>query len=262
MIQLNNLSFHYEKTILEHVDLTIKKGKITFILGLNGSGKSTLAYILSGLVFPKSGTLFIDDLKINKHTENKEIRKKVGIVFQNPNNQFLFPKVLDDIQFTLENIGISKEQILPRILESLSIVGMQDYLYANPSELSEGQKQKVAIASQISLQPDYLIFDEVTSMLDVKGKKEIYKLLQKLKKKMGIIFITNHMEELIYADEVIIIEHGKVIKYSINEIIKDNEILSKHDLEVPFLFKLASLLKIDDISKMNEKDILDGILKL
>lgn len=262
MIQLHDISFSYDRTIFEHLHLTIEKNKVTFLVGLNGSGKSTLAKLMSGLLFPKQGNIWIDDLKVGKHTKNSHIRKKIGMVFQNPANQILFPRVYEDIQFILENVKFPKEQIFSCVEESLAKVGMKEYIYAYTSKLSEGQKQKIAIASQLALHPSYLIFDEATSMLDTDSKKEIYRLISELKKHMGILFITNQLEELIYADEVVIIENKKVIKYTIQELIYNIKLFHKHHLEIPFLFQLASLLQIENIQKINEIEILKRINKL
>lgn len=259
MISLKNVTFKYDKVILDNINLDIENNKITFIIGCNGSGKSTIANIISGLLYPSIGEVYLDDIKLDKKTNNKLVREKIGMVFQNPSNQIIFSKVDEDIRFTLENMKIPKEKIPNIIKNSLKKVNMINYIESNPYNLSGGQKQRVAIASQISLNPDYLIFDEATSMLDANGKKDIYKLIKDLKKDMGIIFITNNMNELIYADDVIIIDKTKVYKYQINEIIDDNKILTKHKLEIPFIFKIANILNIKDINNITEELILKEI---
>lgn len=261
MIKLENITFKYDKIIIDNINLNISKSKVTFIIGTNGSGKSTLASIISGLLYPISGKLSIDDLIINKKTDNKLIRNKVGIVFQNPSNQIIFSKVYDDLKFTLENIKIEKTLIPEIIKDSLKKVNMENFVNANPYELSGGEQQRIAIASQLSLNPDYLILDEATSMIDINGKQEIYKLISSLKKKMGIIFITNNMDELIYADEVVIIDNNKTYKYEINDILNNNTVLTNHHLQIPFIFKLATTLKINNIDDLNEKSILERINK-
>ena len=196
MIKLENVTFKYDEVVLDNISINIKKNKVTFIIGINGSGKSTLANIISGLLFSKNGKVYLDDIELTKKIDNKIIRKKVGMVFQNPSNQIIFSKVYDDIKFTLENMKYPKDEIPALIKNSLEKVNMIDYIDANPYKLSGGQKQRVAIASQLSYSPDYLIFDEATSMIDISGKKDIYKLLKTLKKNMGIIYITNDMSEL------------------------------------------------------------------
>lgn len=259
MIRLQGITFKYDKVIFSNISLDIDQSKITFIIGSNGSGKSTLANIISGLLFPQVGKVYLDDLEVSKKINSKIVRKKVGIIFQNPSNQILFSRVSDDIKFTLENMKIPKEKIPSIIQESLKEVGMLDFIDANPYNLSGGQKQRIAIASQLALKPDYLIFDEATSMLDSHGKKEIYHLIQNLKGKMGIIFITNHMDELLYADDVIIIDRQKVYKYTLSDILKENSILTNHKLDVPFLFKIANALNIEKPDDLNENTILEGI---
>lgn len=259
MIRLQGITFKYDKVIFSNISLDIDQSKITFIIGSNGSGKSTLANIISGLLFPQVGKVYLDDLEVSKKINSKIVRKKVGIIFQNPSNQILFSRVSDDIKFTLENMKIPKEKIPSIIQESLKEVGMLDFIDANPYNLSGGQKQRIAIASQLALKPDYLIFDEATSMLDSHGKKEIYHLIQNLKGKMGIIFITNHMDELLYADDVIIIDQQKVYKYTLSDILKENSILTNHKLDVPFLFKIANALNIEKPDDLNENTILEGI---
>ena len=259
MIKLENVTFKYDEVVLDDISINIKKNKVTFIIGINGSGKTTLANIISGLLFSKNGKVYLDDIELTKKIDNKIIRKKVGMVFQNPSNQIIFSKVYDDIKFTLENMKYPKDEIPTLIKNSLEKVNMINYIDANPYKLSGGQKQRVAIASQLSYSPDYLIFDEATSMIDISGKKDIYKLLKTLKKNMGIIYITNDMSELIYADDIIILDNHKAYKYSLLDIVKNNDILTRHKLNIPFILKLASLLNIKNIDKINEKYILERI---
>ncbi len=260
MINLRDVMFKYDdKVVLDHINLDIERSRVTFIIGSNGCGKSTLANIISGLLFPKEGKVYIDDVEVKKNVNNKDIRKKIGMVFQNPSNQIIFPNIYDDISFTLENMKTPKNEIQDKVKESLKIVGMLDYINANSYNLSGGQKQRIAIASQLSLQPDYLIFDEATSMIDINGRKDIYNLIKTLKNNMGIIFITNNMDELIYADDIIIIDEKKVYKYTLLDILKENSILIRHKLNVPFIFKIAKSLKIKDIADLNEKSILERL---
>lgn len=259
MIRLDNVSFKYEKAVLENITLEIDKSKVTFIVGKNGSGKSTFANLISGLLFPKEGKIYLDDIELNKKTNNKIIREKVGIVFQNPSNQILFSKVYDDIKFTLENMKVLKGTIPNSIKDSLKKVEMLEYIDSNPYNLSGGQKQRIAIASQLSLKPDYLIFDEATSMLDINGKKDIYKLINNLKRNMGIICISNDMNELIYADDIIILDNHKIYKYTLEDILKENNILTKHGLNIPFILKVATSLKIKDAKDLTESNILKRI---
>ena len=257
MIKLNDVTFKYDKVILENINLEIFKSKVTYIVGNNGSGKSTLANIMSGLLFPSSGKVSIDNIDINKKTNNKLVREKIGMVFQNPSNQILFTKVYDDINFILENMNVLKDKRDKIIKNSLEKVNMN----FNPYNLSGGQKQRVAIASQLSLNPNYLIFDESTSMLDINGKNDMYSLIKKLKKDIGIICITNNMDELVNADEVIIIDNKNAFKFNINDILNDTNILKEHNLDIPFMFKIANKLNIKNIKDVNEEFILGRIEK-
>lgn len=259
MIKLEGITFKYDKLVLDNIDLNIDKNRVTFIIGKNGSGKSTLANLISGLLFPSSGKIYLDDIELNKKTSNTIIRKKVGIVFQNPSNQIIFSKVYDDIKFTLENMKVPKDIIPNKIRNSLEKVGMLNHIESNPYNLSGGEKQRIAIASQLSLNPDYLIFDEATSMLDINGKKDIYKLIKTLRKNMGIIFISNDISELIYADDIVIIDNHKAFKFTIADILKNNDILTKYDLNIPFIFKVAKSLNIKDSKKLTENYILKRI---
>ena len=261
MIKLENITFKYEKTILDSINLTINKNKITCIIGVNGSGKTTLASIISGLLFSQSGHIFLDDIEINKKTDSKLIRKKIGMVFQNPNNQILFSRVSDDIKFTLENLKYPKNEIPTIIKKSLEKVNMLNFINSNPYKLSGGEKQRIAIASQLSYNPDYIIFDEATSMLDINSKKDIYKLFKTLKKDIGVIYITNDISEIIHADDIIILDNTKAYKYTLSNIIKNNNILTKHKLNIPFVLKLLNKLNIKDIKNINEEYILERISK-
>lgn len=259
MIKLQDISFKYEELVLDNINLEFDKGKITFILGVNGAGKSTLGSIIAGLLQPNKGKVFLDEIEINKKTKNEVMRKKIGMILQNPNNQIIFPKVYDDIKFILENLHFPKDKIKEIIEDSLKKVGMIDYIMANSYNLSGGQKQRIAIASMLALKPDYLIFDEATSMLDTKGKKQIFDVITELKKEIGIIFITNNLEELIYADYVVIISNHKVYKYSTLDIIENIDILTKYGLDIPFVLKIANKLKINNVDNLSEDYILERI---
>lgn len=259
MIKIEDVSFKYENDVLSDLNLTINEKKITFILGQNGTGKSTLANLLSGLLFPQKGKITIDNLIINKKTNTKCIREKIGLVLQDPNNQIIFSRVYDDLKFILENMHYPKDDINNQIKNSLKKVNMENFLDKNPYNLSGGEKQRIAIASQLLLNPNYLIFDEATSMLDINGKKKIYELINKLKKNTSIIFITNNIDEIIYADDIIILDNKQAYKYTINDILNNNKILSKHHLQIPFILKIANILNIKDANLLNEDYILKEI---
>jgi len=261
MIKLDGVSFGYDNVILDNINLEINSNEITFIIGKNGSGKSTLAHLISGLKRLNKGTLTIDEEVINKKTNIKSFREKVGIVFQNPDNQIIFNRVYDDIKFTLENMNMPKDKIDDIIKSSLKEVGMEEFINSNPYNLSGGEKQRVAIASILALNPQYIIFDEATSMLDIEGKKAIYSLIKKLKAKgIGVIFITNIMDELIYADKIIVLDNKKLYTYDKKELFNSINILKSHNLDIPFNLKIIDKFKIKNVS--SEEDILKGLDEL
>lgn len=272
MIKLENVSFSYEsKNILEKCNVTIDQNKITFIIGKNGSGKSTLAGIISGYNIINSGKVIINNKNIYKKKLNRfknnlnliELRKLVSNVFQNPNTQIIFPRVYDDLKFTLENINY-KNNIDNKINEVLKTLNIEEYKYSNPYNLSLGEKQRLTIANSLCLDSKYIIFDEPTSMLDIKGKNIIYKLIKNLKKNKGIIFITNILDELIYADDIIIVDNNKLFKYKKSDILNNLDILKEHNLDIPFKLKLIKILKDKNI-KINyysDNKLLEEINKL
>lgn len=256
MINIKDLTFSYDDIILDNINIDIKSKKITMIIGQNGIGKSTLSLLLTGLIYPKKGKILIDDYEVTKKSKTKELRERIGIVFQNPNNQILFNTVYDNLKFILDNMNIKDNQD-KYIKESLSKVGMDTYININPYNLSMGEKQRVAIACALILKSKYLVFDEPTAMLDINGKENIYKLIQKLKKEgLGIIYVTNILDELIYADDIIIIDNKKVYKYTKEYLLNNLNILKEHNLDIPFKLKVIDKLKI---SSFNEEDILKNI---
>lgn len=263
MIKLEHLTCKYDNTILEDINLSISQNKITYIIGQNGSGKSTLCNILSGLKKDFKGSLYINNKEITKKTPLLEMRKLIGMIFQNPNNQMLFTRVYDDIKFTLENMNTNKDDIDKIIKKSLEQVNLLDKIDANPYNLSGGEKQRLAIASILALNPKYIIFDEATSMLDINNRQDIYKLLKKLNKNnIGIICITNIMDELIFADEILVLDNKKIFKYTKEELFNNLNILKEHNLDIPFTLKIIDILKKKGISVNTEDEILSEVTKL
>ncbi len=202
--------------VLEGVSLGIKKGEYVAILGHNGSGKSTLAKLLNMILIPDSGKIYIDgvDITSDKMTERDvyDIRRKVGMVFQNPDNQLVATIVEEDVAFGPENLGIPSAEIRTRVNEALEIVGMTEYAKQEPHRLSGGQKQRVAIAGIIAMMPDCMIFDESTAMLDPIGRREVMDTIDMLRREKGItvINITHHMNEAVRADRIIVLNDGKI----------------------------------------------------
>ena len=258
MISLANVSYSYKnnKQILKNINLNIQKNEIIMIIGKNGSGKSTLCILIANILKGK-GKILLDDVKISK-IKNKELRKKIGIVFQNPNNQIIFDKVIDELNFVLENLNLDGKET--RINNALNTMNISNLKEENPYEMSLGQKQRIAIACQIAIDPDYFIFDEITSMIDYKGKKDIYKLINNLKKRnKTIIYSTNIMEELILADRIIILNNGEIKKILKKDELLDNlNILKEIDLEIPLNLQILKLLKDKniDIKDYYEENIL------
>jgi energy-coupling factor transport system ATP-binding protein len=248
IVQIENISYQYEgqsTNALENVSLSIFEGEWLAIVGHNGSGKSTLAKLLNGLQFPQKGTINIRGISLSEETV-WEIRKQVGMVFQNPDNQFVGATVQDDVAFALENNGIPREDMVERVKESLKNVQMDTFLNQEPHNLSGGQKQRVAIAGVIALRPSVIILDEATSMLDPKGREEVLDLVFDLKNKynMTVISITHDLEEAARADRIVVMNKGKLYREGTPEaIFQMDEELIELGLDIPFPVKMSKLLK-------------------
>jgi energy-coupling factor transport system ATP-binding protein len=249
MITIKNLNYKYKTGdfALSNINLEIKDNEFVSIIGKNGSGKSTFSKLISGLVKFKTGEIKINDLDLSNKKQALEIRKNVAIVFQNPENQIIFDKVYDDIAFGLKNLGFSKEEIDLRIDEALKQVNMYEFKNAYTTELSLGQKQRIAIASSIAIKPKVLILDEPTTMLDPTSKKQIYEILKDLKKHgIIIIYITNFIDEILLADRTVIFENGKIKNDFYKKDLLQNLGLLK-DFEFPGIISLLAELKANGI---------------
>ncbi len=217
MIELKNVSFSYqlekgkEVLALDDVSLTIKPGEFVAIIGPNGSGKTTLGRLLNSLIVPVSGEVLVDGLDTSDKNLQKLVRLKVGMVFQNPDNQIISTTVEREIAFGLENLALPHEDMKQRVEWALSIFNLQEYRNYRPHSLSGGEKQKISLASVLAMRPSYLVLDEPTSLLDSKGKDEVNDLIQRLRKELTIIHITQFPEEATSADRVLVMDQGKVV---------------------------------------------------
>ena len=230
IIELKNVSFRYDKTVEEYqidtVSFHVKQGEWLSIVGHNGSGKSTVVRLIDGLLEAESGEIYIDGKKLTRETI-WEIRSKIGIVFQNPDNQFVGATVEDDVAFGLENQGIPRGEMLQRVEKAIDQVGMLKFKDREPSRLSGGQKQRVAIAGIIALRPTIIILDEATSMLDPEGREDLMAVMRELQKKfqLTIISITHDLSEIALSDRTLVFQKGKL-----ESSMTPRELFSRNDL--------------------------------
>lgn len=248
MIEIQNVSYAYEDAAakaLNNVSLTINDGEFVAVVGHNGSGKSTLAKHLNALLLPTEGKVLVDGMDTADEANTLSIRQKVGMVFQNPDNQLVTTIVEEDVAFGPENIGVPGNEIRARVDKALAAVGMEKYAHSAPNMLSGGQKQRIAIAGMLAMQPKVLVLDEATAMLDPKGRRDIIDLVTKLHKENGItvVMITQYMEEVIGADRVAVMSGGELIlEGTPKEVFSQDELLHKHRLDVPVMQQLANRL--------------------
>lgn len=262
-IEVKNLDFSYDEQThaVKNVSFSIEKGSYTTIIGHNGSGKSTIAKLMIGLLEKNSGEIIVDGLPLT--LENlQEIRNKVGIVFQNPDNQFIGSTVRDDIAFGLENHCVEPEKMDEIINEFAKKVNMVEFLDSEPTKLSGGQKQRVAIAGVLAMAPEIMIFDESTSMLDPQGKNEINEVIRELhaKTKMTLVSITHDIEEVTKSDFVIVMNNGQIVMSGKPEeiMMREKELL-KSNLDLPFSLKIIKELEKNKI-KLNKSVTLEGLV--
>ena len=248
LIEFRNVSFRYgekEPWVLKNLSFTIYENEFVAIIGHNGSGKSTIAKLVNGLLFPQEGEILINGIEVNEETI-WDIRREVGMVFQNPDNQFVGATVQDDVAFGMENRGFPREEMIKRIEQTLTAVRMLDYRLTEPHRLSGGQKQRVAIASVLAISPKVLILDEATAMLDPKGRKEIMETVAELSEQQGLslISITHDLSEVVQAERVIVMNRGEIwAEATPREIFSKREELREIGLDVPFVAILAEELK-------------------
>ncbi|MCH1638117.1 energy-coupling factor ABC transporter ATP-binding protein [Streptococcus suis] len=248
IIEVKNLKYKYnqedERYTLNDVSFHVKQGEWLSIIGHNGSGKSTTVRLIDGLLEAESGDIYIDGdaLTIDNVWEK---RRLIGMVFQNPDNQFVGATVEDDVAFGLENQGIPLEEMLSRVDEALELVGMTDFKTREPARLSGGQKQRVAIAGVVALRPKIIILDEATSMLDPEGRLDLIKIVREIKDRHGmtVISITHDLDEVALSDRVIVMKNGQVESISTPNELFMREDLVDLDLDRPFTTELASSLR-------------------
>ncbi|MBS1455470.1 MAG: energy-coupling factor transporter ATPase [Clostridia bacterium] len=269
-IKTENLTYEYTKGVkaLKNVNIGINKGEYVAIIGHNGSGKSTLAKLFNGLLQPTSGKVFVNGTDTSDKQKLFDVRKTVGVVFQNPDNQLVASIVEDDLAFGPENLGVPREEIGKRIDYALKACDIEKFRNSTPSKLSGGQKQRVAIAGVLAVMPEVMIFDEATAMLDPKGRNEVLSVSDKLNKENGItvINITHYMDEVVRADRVIVLNDGEVYAEGTpEEIFKRADELESLGLSVPTACRIALDLKkkgVDLGEPLTDEELGDKLCEL
>lgn len=264
LIRFCDVSYRYESDnetplplAIKNINIDIKKGEFVAILGHNGSGKSTIAKLSNAIILPEDGKVLVEGMDTADESLEYEIRQKVGVVFQNPDNQIVATIVEEDVAFGPENLGIEPKEIRQRVDDALKSVGMYEYRLHEPHKLSGGQKQRVAIAGVMAMQTDCIVLDEPTAMLDPKGREEVMNSMLRLNKEMGktVILITHYMDEAVKADRVIVMNSGNVVLDGTpREVFAHEDIIENAGLELPDSAKLALKLK------KNGVNLPDGIL--
>ena len=272
IIEFKNVTFRYESDdegvvlapAVKDFSLSVNEGEFIAILGHNGSGKSTLAKLANGLLLPESGTILVDGMDTKDEEKDIEIKKTVGVVFQNPDNQIVATIVEEDVAFGPENLGVEPSEIRRRVDESLKIVGMYEYRKHGPHKLSGGQKQRVAIAGIIAMEPRCIILDEPTAMLDPEGRRDVMKAIKRLNRELGItvIFITHYMEEAVEADRIIVMDDSRLLMDGTpKEVFADTDKIRSIGLDVPQTCLLAKMLKDNGINLKNDLLSIDELVE-
>jgi len=257
-LKFDNVSFRYESDdenkvndfAVEDVSFEVREGEMVAVLGHNGCGKSTLAKLTNSILVPTKGTVTVCGMDTSDEDKTYDIRQKVGVVFQNPDNQIVASIVEEDVAFGPENLGLPREEIRKRVDDSLKAVGMYDYLNHETHKLSGGQKQRVAIAGILAMRPDCIVLDEPTAMLDPVGRSEVMNTVKKFNKELGIavIFITHFMEEAVEADRIIVMDKARIVfDASPKEVFSHAKRIKEIGLDVPQTAELANELKKEGI---------------
>lgn len=272
IIKVENVTYAYKQyesaplEALKGITLSINEGEFVALVGANGSGKSTLAKHLNGLLVPKSGDVFVFGHNTRDDKNIYEIRKNVGVVFQNPDNQMVANIVEDDVAFGPENLGVPRDEIERRITWALDVVNMTEYRHSTPHNMSGGQKQRIAIAGVLAMKPRVLVLDESTSMLDPEGRREVMDVVKKLNEEEGItvVHITHHMDEVVNCDRVIVMDKGKIVLYDTPKALFKRDV-SQYKLTLPLINQIADRLKsegvIGDDDVMCAEDLVDCLCR-
>lgn len=274
-IEVKDLVYTYSKgqgddnlcPAIDHVSIEIKRGEYIAIAGSNGSGKSTFARCLNGLLLPTEGEILVDGMDTNDDDLIWDIRKKIGMVFQNPDNQIVSSMVEDEVAFGPENIGIENPELRKRVDNALKSVGMYEYRNREAHKLSGGQKQRIAIAGAVAMRPDCIVFDEPTAMLDPKGRSQVMKVIRELNDQgITIILITHFMEEVAEADRVLVMKSGKLLADSVPEdVFADTNLIESAGLEIPAAVLLRNELIGNGINLshevINKDDLVDALCR-
>ncbi len=274
-IKTENLSFYYEseedeiqldtaKNVLDGVCFSVKRGEFVAVIGHNGSGKSTLSKHLNAILLPTGGRVYVDGTDTQEEDKIYDIRRKVGLVLQNPDNQLVASIVEEDVAFGPENMGVEPEEIRRRVDKALKAVDMYEYRLHAPHKLSGGQKQRIAIAGILAMEPDCIVLDEPTAMLDPKGREEVISAITRLNREQGItvVLITHNMEETVDCHRVVVMDKGRILREGTpREVFSQVEFIRRHRLDVPQATELcaklqASGLKIDKLP-LDAKECID-----
>lgn len=273
IIKVENVSYDYvsgEQVSrgVRGVSLTVRKGEFVVLLGHNGSGKSTLAKLLNGFIVPAEGKVTVEGIDTRDDKRIYELRAKVGMVFQNADNQMVASVIENDIAFGPENLGVPREEIEKRISWALDAVNMSEHRKRSPNKLSGGQKQRIAIAAILAMYPDVLILDESTAMLDPKGRGEIMETISRLNKEKGltVILITHYMDEAIAADRIFVMNEGRIIKEGKpREVFSDTEKIAEAKLELPVASRISAELRragLDIPFALTDEELAEGLCRL
>lgn len=280
IISAENVDFHYSnefeenenvpvKQVLKGVSLDIKKGEFVAVLGHNGSGKSTVAKHMNAILLPCGGKVYVDGIDTSDEERLFDIRQRVGMVFQNPDNQIVATIVEEDVAFALENLGVPPDEMRERVDDALKSVGMYEYREHSPHQLSGGQKQRVAIAGIIAMRPDCIVLDEPTAMLDPHGRRSVLKTIRKLNREFGItiVLITHYMDEAAQADRIVVMDNGEILMDNVpKEVFSNVELMKKIGLDVPQVTELMYLLGQSGLSAdthiIDEEECTEALIKL